>query len=305
MIKIFQKYSLYWITRLLITCAGCAGAGLAMAAASDADPAASLRAKYAELGDQLSNNQFKRPLYLDSAESSSHLKGDIYAVVDHPFATVNTALNGPAHWCDVLILHLNTKYCRASTNGAGSLLKVSIGKKHDQPLEDAYPVEFAYAVTATTPKYFEVQLRAGTGPLGTSDYRIMLEAVSLPDNRTFLHLTYSYAYNFAGGVAMKGYLATVGSGKIGFTNTGKQPNGQPKYIGGVRGVVERNTMRYYLAIDAYLSAMAAPGSEQLEKRLQNWFESTERYTRQLHEVDRASYLSMKRIEYRRQQTVVQ
>jgi hypothetical protein len=101
---------------------------------------------------------------------------------------------------------------------------------------------------------------------------------------------------------MQGYLATAGSGKVGFTNVGKQPNGQPTYIGGMRGVVERNTMRYYLAIDAYLSAMSAPASEQLEKRLQNWFDSTERYARQLHEVDRSSYLSMKRIEYQRQQT---
>ncbi len=301
MIKIFQKNSLHRITRLLVVCAACISAGFAAAAASDTDPAASLRAKYTELGEQLTNNQFKRPLYLDSTESSSHLKGDIYALVDYPFYTVNTALNGPAHWCDVLILHLNTKYCRASTTSAGTVLKVSVGKKHDQPLDDAYPVEFSYHVVAATPKYFAVQLKAATGPMGTSDYRIMLEAVSLEDGKTFLHMTYSYAYSFTGRVAMQGYLATVGSGKVGFTNVGKQPNGQPNYIGGMRGVVERNTMRYYLAIDAYLNAMSAPASEQLEKRLQNWFESTERYARQLHEVDRASYMTMKRMEYQRQQ----
>jgi hypothetical protein len=277
----------------------CVSIGQAAAAEPDTNSAASLRAKYAELAQQLSNNQFNRPLHLDSAESSSHLKGDIYALVDYPFAAANEALTDPAHWCDVLILHLNTKYCHASTNKAGSILMVSIGRKYYQPLDEAYRVEFAYSVATTTPEYFHVQLNAKTGPLGTSDYRILLEAVSIQSGKTFLHLTYSYAYSFAGRLAMQGYLATVGSGKVGFTNTGS--SSQPDYIGGVRGVVERNTMRYYLAIDAYLGALSTPPPEQLEKRLQSWFTSTELYPRQLHEIDRATYLDMKRREYLRQQ----
>jgi hypothetical protein len=70
----------------------------------------------------------------------------------------------------------------------------------------------------------------------------------------------------------------------------------------MRGAVERNTMRYYLAIDAYLASLAVPASQQSEKRLQHWFDATERYPRQLHEIDRTAYLSMKRSEYKRQQT---
>jgi len=66
-------------------------------------------------------------------------------------------------------------------------------------------------------------------------------------------------------------------------------------------VVERNTMRYYLAIDAYLGALSAPPAQQFEQRLESWFASTEQYPRQLHEVDRAAYLDMKRREYLRQQ----
>jgi len=273
----------------------------AVAAGADTNSAASLRAKYAELRQQLGSNQFQRPLYLDSAESSNRLKGDIYALVDYPYATVNEALIDPAHWCDVLILHLNTKYCRASISKTGTSIAVSIGKKYNQPLDDAYRVEFSYSVAATTPEHFDVRLIAKTGPLGTSDYRILLEAVSVQDGKTFLHLTYSYAYNFVGRLAMQGYLATIGSGKVGFTSTGKQASGQPDYIGGVRGVVERNTMRYYLAIDAYLGALSTPPPEQLEKRLQSWFTSTELYPRQLHEIDRNTYLDMKRSEYLRQQ----
>jgi hypothetical protein len=261
-----------------------------------------LRARYAGLASQLEQNQFRRPLHLDSVESSTHLKGDIYALVDYPFAVVNSALNDPTHWCDVLILHINTKYCHGSTGKSGSMLTVRIGKKHDQPLDEAHRVDFAYTTAAATPEYFDIRLNAKTGPLGTSDYRIMLEAVSVEGGKTFLHLTYSYAFNLAGRLAMQGYLATIGSGKVGFTPVGKRPDGRTEYIGGVRGVVERNTMRYYLAIDAYLAALSTPQSQQLEKRLQNWFASTEQYARQLHEVDKQAYLAMKRSEYLRQQT---
>ena len=74
---------------------------------------------------------------------------------------------------------------------------------------------------------------------------------------------------------MKTSLATIGSGKLGFSQTGKQSSGQPEYIGGMRGVAERNTMRYYLAIDATLGALAKPPPMQLQKRLHSWFTTTE------------------------------
>ena len=67
------------------------------------------------------------------------------------------------------------------------------------------------------------------------------------------------------------------------------------------GLLERNTMRYYLAIDAYLVAYSLPPSEQFEKRILEWYGSTQRYAPQLHEMERNQYLEMKRKEMRRQQ----
>ncbi|MHB9103436.1 MAG: hypothetical protein ACYC2E_18250 [Sulfuricella sp.] len=277
------------------------GVGKSFAAEPDMS-AVPLRAKFTELGTQLRNNQFKRALYLDSAESSHDLKGEIYAVVDYPFAAVNAALNNPAHWCDVLILHVNIKYCHASGNKAdNTALTVNLGRKYDQPLADAYRLEFNYRGVIATPEYFAVELNAESGPLSTHDYRIRIEATPLKDRRTFLHFTYAYAFDLTGRLAMQGYLATIGRDKVGFTVTGKLPNGQPTYIQGVRGVVERNTMRYYLAIDAYLAALTTPPKDQLEKRLQHWYNATDQYARQLHEVERDDYFKMKRKEYQRQQ----
>ncbi|MDD2932393.1 MAG: hypothetical protein HOP26_06195 [Methylotenera sp.] len=260
-----------------------------------------LRAKYTELTKQLRSNQFQRALYINSTESSHDLKGEIYAVVDYPFATVNMALNDPAHWCDLLILHINIKYCHASISDIKTTLTVNLGKKYDQPLADTYRVEFNYQGIITTPDYFALELNAENGPLSTRDYRILVEATPVKDGRTFLHFTYAYSFGLTGSVAMKGYLATIGRSKVGFTVTGKQPDGETVYIQGVRGVVERNTMRYYLAIDAYIAALATPAKAQLEQRLLLWHNANEKYSRQLHEVERDEYLKMKRKEYQRQQ----
>ena len=278
----------------------CAGVGIAHAGDADANSPGSLRAKYGALRDRLSHNQFQRPLYLDSSETPGGVTGDIYSLVDYPFATVGAALNSPGNWCDILILHLNTKYCRASTAGQGDVLNVSIGKKYDQPLDAAYRVAFAFSVAAQTPSYLQVRLNADEGPLSTRDYRIVLAAIPLKNGQTFIHLSYSYAYGVVGRLAMQAYLGTTGRDKVGFTIASTQSDGQPLHIGGIRGVVERNTMRYYLAIEAFLGALSEPPQARLEKRLHDWFAAIEHYPRQLHEMEQGAYLDMKRKEYRRQ-----
>jgi hypothetical protein len=270
------------------------------------DRAALLRDKYQSLTQQLAHNQFQRPLYLESVELPSALDGNIYGVLNHPFALVSGALNdparGPANWCDVLILHLNVKYCHASTTDNGMVLAVNIGKKTEEALSSSYRVTFNYRPVESRDDFMRVELSAATGPLSTKDYRIVLEAIPAGENRTFIHLTYAYGYGMAGRLAMKTYLATVGSDKVGFSSSGDAASGETHYIGGVRGLVERNTMRYYLAIEAYLDALSSPPNARLDKRLTQWFDATEQYPRQLHEVSRADYLRMKHNEYQRQQT---
>ena len=262
---------------------------------------AGLQAKYTELRQQLRNNNFQRALYIESSEAGDTLKGDVYAVLDHPFATVSSSLKSPADWCDIMLLPFNTKACRAVGGNDDATLQVRIGRKSDQPAQDAYPLDFAWRPVAVKPDYFDSRLTAATGPLGTRDYRIAVSAIPLDGGRTFMHLSYSYGYGLAGRVAMHGYLATAGADKVGFSATGKDGNGQPIYIGGVRGAIERNAMRYYLAIDAQLASLKAPADQQMDKRIETWFNSTEHYARQLHEMDRSTYLAMKHGEYGRQQ----
>ena len=278
-----------------------AGVDAAHAAAAEANSAESLRAKYGALQERLSHNSFNKPLFLDSSETAGSVQGDMYALVNYPFATVGPALSSADNWCDILLLHLNTKYCRASKGGQASVLNVSIGRKYDQPVEEAYRVVFVYRVAAQAQNYLQARLNADKGPLSTRNYRIVLEAIPLENGRTFIHLSYSYAFGLVGRMAMKVYLGTTGKDKVGFSVAGTQPGGGPRYVRGMRGVVERNTMRYYLAIEAFLGALSEPAPAQLEKRLHDWFAGIERYPRQLHELEQSEYLGMKRKEYQRHQ----
>ncbi|MEO8383942.1 MAG: hypothetical protein ABI583_01770 [Betaproteobacteria bacterium] len=269
--------------------------------AYDAGSASALRVRHEDLHDRLANNIFQRPLVLESTQTSRDVKGDVYAVVPHAFSIVGEALAGSQSWCDILILHLNTKYCKTAQTAGGTELIMNVGKKFDQPLADSFRLTFAWKLANRQPDYMRVLLRADEGPLGTHDYRITLEATPLENGQTFVHLSYAYGFGMTGNLAMLAYFNTIGRDKVGFTVTGVDKDGQPEYVDGMRGLVERNTMRYHLAVESYLGALSLKPSAQFEKRIKDWFLAVEQYPRQLHEMDQSQYLDMKRKENLRQQ----
>ena len=266
---------------------------------AEAGNAAQLKAHYASLNNELRNSPFNRPLIIDSKEDSDSATGEVYAVINYPFSKVSNALKDPANWCDIMILHQNTKYCKASGDLNDAQLKMLIGKKVSQELDEAHQMDLNYRLIRSDANFMAVQLDADQGPLDTKNYKVLLEAVPVNSKQTFLHFSYSYAYGLAGRIAIKAYLASAGRNKVGFSPSDEGSG----FIGGVRGMVERNTMRYYLAIDSYLGALSAPPDRRLIKRLQDWYAATERYPRQLREISRNAYLSMKREEIRRMETM--
>ena len=263
--------------------------------------AAALRAQYALMQDRLIANEFAQPLVLESQETAHRGQGDIHALVDFPFAIVASTLREARRWCDILSLHLNVKYCRAEAGDTSGALAVELGRKYPESLDPRRRVIFSQEVLAETADYFATRLTAESGPYHTSDYAIMLEAIPMPHGRSFLHLSFAYGFDARSALAMRAYLATAGSGKIGFTVVGTLPDGAPAYVGDMRGLLERNAMRYYLAINTNLDSLSSPPPERLERRLHEWYAATERYSLQLHELDEGSYLAMKRDEYERQQ----
>ena len=145
-----------------------------------------------------------------------------------------------------------------------------------------------------------VNLDAKEGPVGTKDYRITLEMVALEVERAFVHIQFAYTNGLTSRLATNFYLASAGKDKVGFTQTASAGHDQPQFIGGVRGIAERNTMRYFLAIDAYLSTLSIPQPQRFGESTERWFAATERYALQLRELDHDTYVAMKRAEYQRQ-----
>ena len=247
-----------------------------------------LRAQHESLKHILASSPFQRPLLLQSdAAKPAAPQGDVYAVIEQPYATVKAALQRPASWCDVLMLQHNIKRCVPN----GNALQVAIGRKHDQSIEDAFQVDFRYALRAASNDHLSVHLAADNGPLGTRSYRLSFQAVPIDARHTFVHMAYAYEAGVAARLATDAYLATSGRAKVGFS---KAADGA--LVGGVQGVAERNTMRYFLAIEAYLDSLSAPASQRAEKRLRDWFAATERHPQQLREMGQAEYLAMKRRE---------
>ena len=283
-----------------------AGAALSAAAGAwaqgplpEVHGAVALRALHASLGEALRASKFHTPLKLDSAEPSGSVRGDVYAEVDADFDSVVRALGDVSHWCDVLLLHVNNRQCRVTSAGTAPTLVLGIVRKYDHAPDQAMRLALGYKLVAATPEYLEVQLSSPDGPMGTSNFQILVQAVALPGKHTFLHFQNAYDAGTFATMATKAFLATFSSGKVGFTVVGKKSDGQPDFMAGVRGLMERNVMRYYLGIEAYLHAMPAPAEQQFDRRLEDWANAAERYPRQLHEVDRATYFALKRADHAR------
>ena len=245
-----------------------------------------LVARHAELRPALERNAFGRPIHLASSDSQGRLRGDVHAVLEHPYALVRDAMATPAAWCDILVLPFNVKGCQPRGDEG---LTLYVGRTAQTPLQDAVRIDFHFSLEARGDDYLAASLVAPSGPVGTSNYRIAFEAVPLPSGKAFVHLGYGYGYGTLSRLAMQTYLATSGASKVGFSEAG-----EGALVGGMRGVLERNTMRYFRAIDAYLDAVEAPQGARATKRLESWFRETERYPRQLHEMTREEYLAMKR-----------
>ena len=252
-----------------------------------AQDAAGLRARHTALQAQLAKSPFGRPMHVESTVKGGAHKGDIHAIVEQPFATVSAALAQPAHWCDILTLQVNVKRCQASNDS----LLAFITRKPQAGVSDAHQIDFRFNLPAKRADYLEVKLNSPSGPMGTKDYELRLEATPLDAKRTFLHLTYAYTLGTMARLAMDTYLAGPGRDKTGFSIIERKPDGSPVYVDGVRGVVERSAMRYYLAIDASL-----PPGQALDTRLTRWYSGIERHPQLRERVGRDEYVEMKRRE---------
>ena len=258
----------------------------AQGSSADAD---ALRAEYRQLGAELQRAPVGAPLHLQSQEKDGFVQGHIHAVLDQPFAAARGALSEAAAWCELLLLASNVKACASRVAGTAARVELKVATTIRQAADEAPVLGFQWHRTVSDPDFLRIEMRAEEGPAGTRNYRLDAQLVELDRTRSFLRLSYEFGYSNAGGVAIRLYLATIARAKVGFTVEDDLP------VRGLRGVVERNTMRYFIAVRTYLEARA--GSHQLETMLGNWYATADKYPSQLRELSREEYLAMKRVEF--------
>jgi hypothetical protein len=254
---------------------------------------------YQELQEAIRRGPFGFPLQVRSEERRDLVSAEALGIMDHPLKAFGAAVAEPASWCEFIPLNLNIKACTIQWDAREPLITLYIGGKGYLSPESASQQPYGFLVRARQPDYVAVSLSALQGLLGTKAHQLEFEAASVA-GKTVVALRSSYEQSAASKLATAIYLATVGRDKVGFSRERLGPDGQASFVRGAQGMIERNLMRYYLVLKAFLDTQALPDSRRFEARISTFYDLMERYPSQLHEMERAEYLDAKRRERQNQ-----
>lgn len=239
------------------------------------------------------------PIEVRSSENGNVTVAGIGGVLDQPFHLIASSLADAARWCEFLPLSLNIKACTHRTEHGRTIVTLYAGRKFYQEPDDTHQLHYHFRVENADKNSVNVVLFAEEGPLGTRDSRIELAATPAGEG-TALRVRVSQRTSMMSRLATQTYLATLGKDKVGFSVTGHDRNGEPNYVKGMQGMIERNGVRYFLAMQAYAASHSLPPAQRFPARLRMWFDLTERYPEQLHEMEREDYLRAKTLEWNNQ-----
>lgn len=241
-------------------------------------------------------------IHIRSNSENDYLTAKVYAIVQYPLSALRQVLIKPSSWCDFVTLHLNIKAC-TYTNRPKPTLNFYAGRKFYESPDDADQLRYKFSVEQDTEHGFSVALRATEGPMGTRDYLIQLVSQRFNDE-VLLNMTVSYKTSYRSRIGTSVYLSTLGADKVGFS---KIPNeqGEMVYSNDVSAIIERNVMRYYLALTVYMDSLNQDTADNHMSRAAAWYDATEMYSQQLHELERTEYLQAKQKEFENQRALQQ
>ncbi len=263
---------------------------------------ATLLERYHRLKGGLSTTLPGTNISVTSSEQDGVLSAQISSILHYPFNTVSSALAKAENWCQFTPLHFNIKACTYETQEGETQLTFYSGRKSYQSPEESFSMDYRFEALHQDERTLSLRLRAEHGPANTRDYRLMIDIMAVEEG-TLLHIHSSYRPSFLSALLTSSYLSTFGRNKVGFSRVAS--DGESRLVQGIRGVIERNVMRYHLAIDAYLSSSPLSEPSRHEATLVNWFRLNEHYPEQLHEMAQSKYLMIKRKEWLNQQQLQQ
>jgi hypothetical protein len=258
-----------------------------------------LSGRYPELQEAARRGPFGLPLQVRSEERDTLVSAEIHGIVDRPFRALAATFTEPGGWCDFLVLNPNIKTCTFRREAQETLLTLYIGSKGYRAPESATAQVYRFLVRARQPEYAAISLTAPQGLLGTTAHRFEFEAGSV-SGKTVVGLSSSFGPSLLSKLLTGIYLSTLGRDKIGFSREATEAGVPAGYVRGVKGMIERNVMRYYLALKAFLDTTDLPADRQFEARARLAYDLIDLYPAQLRQMDKAEYLDIKAREYQNQ-----
>jgi hypothetical protein len=294
MTKLRIYASTYWISLCLLFIVVISGPDIGLCENENLD------ILYEKFKNKTGNALLEVPLVVETHEEKSHSRCCVYGLIEEDFIKFKEVLSKTENWCDILLLHPNTKACIVSRKNHQEALTLYSGRKYYAPPEEGIQLVLNFSVKENTARLLDIRLAGEKGPLNTENYEIRIKAIPVDTGQTFLVLNYGYDYGLAFKVALKSYLATIGRRKVGFTVIGNEKNGEPIYAGGSQGLIERNSVRYFFSIHAYLKTMDFSKDTRFEKSISLYYDFVNQYPKQLYELDKNDYTANKIKEYNNQ-----
>ncbi len=262
---------------------------------ANADLLSQLQQNYIAFEQARTSGENALPFSMESVNNSSNSSARIRYFLDMvPLDEFARRLRQPVEWCKFIPLHLNIKACAYLEQENQTLLQFYAGIKGYLTPDNAHLLQLAFTAKYTE-GVFIANLFAADGPLDSANINFDIRAIAIDNidrQGTYLEFDLSSIPGLAAGL-MRVYLATIARKKIGFSVEKISWSGKPQYVSGSRGALERNLVRYLLAIETYFATLELPVEAQYRKRLERWFDATERYPEQLHELDRMEYIDNK------------
>ncbi len=261
-----------------------------------ADPSDSGRQQLMEKYEQIERDRHYHSFgfLVESSVNKNGCDVELYGTTQHPFSRLSDELRSPDNLCHILLLHPNVRGCAYQKINGASVLTVHQVNKFDRPLKDAYIIKYKYQVIAQDSQLLSLLLSADRGPFQTKDHQFSLKAIPLGKDTTLIKIGYSFRYGPGSYLLIKSYFAVWGNRMIGFSKPARQSGPGNVYVRGLRGATERNIVRYYLAIIAYMDTVNDQEDQRFQDRINRWYDLTTRYKKQLYFADKDRYVALKR-----------
>jgi len=228
-------------------------------------------------------SRFEVPLGWSDANDRYSVIGTTKLHPKHAWADVRSSLANPTTWCRMTTLVPDVRECAVDAveevdYGVHATLTLSVGSGDGGTRQDIEH-EFRASVGSDA---LEASLRAPSAALGVRDAGVTVTAKPGADG-VELELEYGLRSSIRSRLATRAYLAGEAGSRPGISYT-KDPDGTHQYVTGVRALIERNAMRYFLAFPALLET----GSQ--TDAADAWYEIASHYKADLPERSKEAYI---------------